>query len=190
MERFQPCTNVVTKSSRIRDDARTFRHICCATIPYMDGSLEYIDGSVDRVRARTSVLFDERERTRESSRSPDWGTYQTGLLGEEFVGDGLKRAGWRVIGHRVRTRWGELDIVARRGDMIVFGEVKTGRAGRDLSEAVTPKAQHRLRKAAVAWMSIHPDLQHGVQRYRFDVFLVHRDRSGGVSRVEHIRDAF
>jgi hypothetical protein len=39
-------------------------------------------------------------------------------------------------------------------------------------------------------MACNPALQRGVRRYRFDVFLVRRDRDGVVERVEHIPDAF
>src|SRR5688500_4899306 len=69
-------------------------------------------------RPRRTVFFDERMRI---GRGPTGGgTYQSGLFGEEVVADGLERAGWKVLGHRVRTRVGELDLVARRGDTIVF----------------------------------------------------------------------
>lgn len=119
------------------------------------------------------------------------GSYQTGLFGEEVVADGLRRAGWRVLGHRVRTKWGELDVIARKGDTVIFAEVKTSRRSRaELGELIPPRAQHRLRRAAVAWMSSNPRLHRGVRRYRFDVFLVRQDPRGGIERIDHLRNAF
>lgn len=142
-------------------------------------------------RAQRSVLLDAGARSRRSRGPGGGGTYQTGLFGEEVVADGLRRAGWRILGQRTRTRWGELDVVARKGDTVVFGEVKTTNGtGRDLAAVVDDRAQHRLRRAAIAWMATNPRLQRGVQHYRFDVFLVYRDSGGGVERVDHIRNAF
>lgn len=122
---------------------------------------------------------------------PPSDTYQTGLFGEQVVTDTLQRRGWRIVGRRVRTRWGELDLVARKGRLIVFGEVKTAAQGRvGVTQLVGHRAQHRLRRAAVAWMAQNPRLQQGVDRYRFDVYLVYRDRWGCVESVEHVENAF
>jgi putative endonuclease len=134
-----------------------------------------------RRRARRSVLAE----------GSGLGTYQTGLFGEQVVADRLREHGWEVLAHRARTRWGEIDLVARKGDMIVFGEVKTtSRGNRHMAEIVNERVQHRLRKAAVAWMACNERLQRGVQQYRFDVFLVYREGDGGVDRIDHIADAF
>jgi putative endonuclease len=119
------------------------------------------------------------------------GTYQTGVFGEEVVGEYLRRRGWRVLGQRVRTRWGELDIIARRGDTIAFFEVKTlGPRKRGMRTEINGKARHRLRRAAVAWMATAQSHQRGVRRYRFDVCFVHRVATGEVDRIEHIPNAF
>lgn len=119
------------------------------------------------------------------------GTYQAGLFGEEVVADRLEAGGWRLLGHRVKTRVGELDLVARRDDAVVFAEVKTARPGRlGVEESVDERARQRIRRAAIAWMACNPGLQRGVRRYRFDVFIVRRDRDGVVEQVEHIPDAF
>jgi putative endonuclease len=142
-------------------------------------------------RPHRSVFWDERRRTGTPSGPAGGGTYQSGLFGEEVVADGLVRAGWRILGHRVKTRVGELDLVARRGDTIVFAEVKTARPGRlGVEESVDGRQRHRIRRAAVMWMSMHQREQRGVRHYRFDVFLVRRDQSGAITRIDHIRDAF
>ncbi len=146
---------------------------------------------VARSRAR-HVLFDARAR-RGQRRGPGGAsdTYQAGLFGEEVVADRLVSQGWRLLGHRVRLHVGELDLVARRGDTIVFAEVKTARPGRrGVEESVDGRARHRIRRAAIAWMTINPKLQRGVRRYRFDVFIVRRDADGVVTGIEQIEDAF
>lgn len=138
-----------------------------------------------------SVLFDARHRTGGRTGPSGGGTFQAGLFGEELVADRLVSSGWKLLGHRVRTRVGELDLVARRGDTIVFAEVKTASPGRlGVDEAVDGRQRHRIRRAAIAWMSANPRLQRGVRRYRFDVFVVRRDHAGVVERVEQFEDAF
>jgi putative endonuclease len=113
------------------------------------------------------------------------------LFGEEAVADLLTNDGWTIIGHRLRTRAGELDLVARRDGLIVFAEVKTARPGRvGVEHAVDQRARHRLRRAAVAWMSLHPRLQRGVRTYRFDVFVVRLDKDDALTCIEHVEDAF
>ncbi|MCW2921265.1 MAG: hypothetical protein JWL76_1139 [Thermoleophilia bacterium] len=145
-------------------------------------------------RPAQRVFFDERQRAGGSGASggpAGGGTYQAGLFGEEVVADGLVAAGWRMLGHRVRTRVGEIDVIARRHDTIVFAEVKTAGPGRlGVEECVSAKQRHRIRRAAVAWMAANPRLQRGVRRYRFDVFLVRRDEDGAIVRIDHVRDAF
>lgn len=119
------------------------------------------------------------------------GTYQTGLFGEEVVCDLLTGDGWKILAHRARTRWGELDIVARRGPLLAFAEVKTAGHNRASPEAVVDRrAQQRLRRAAVAWMAANAGDQRGVCEYRFDVYIVYRDDHGCIERIEHLADAF
>lgn len=117
-------------------------------------------------------------------------TYQTGLMGEDVVAATLKSRSWRIIARRARTRWGEVDLVARRGTTIVFVEVKFAGARRvDVARVIDARAQHRLRRAAVAWMATNPTLQRDVRHYRFDVYLVRRDDAGVVT-LDHLANAF
>ncbi len=118
-------------------------------------------------------------------------TYQTGLLGEYLVADLMRDRDYQVVAHRARTRWGEIDLVLRKGDLVVFAEVKVASPGRlNPEHAVGAASQHRLRRAAVAWMATNASLQRGVVRYRFDVMIVRQDRDGTLIGIEHLRNAF
>ena len=153
------------------------------------GAVAVVERARCNQRPHRSVFYDERRRA--GGGTGTGGTYQSGLFGEEVVADGLQRAGWKLLGHRVKTRVGEIDLIARRGETIVFAEVKTARPGRfAVEETVDGRQRHRIRRAAVAWMSTHPREQRGVRRYRFDVFLVRRDEAGAIVRIDHVRDAF
>jgi len=99
-----------------------------------------------------------------------------GRLGEEIAVRELERRGYAILARRYRTRYGEIDIVARDGDTTVFVEVKakvTGEFG-TAAEAVTPWKQRRLARMATDYLARH-DLALGP--CRFDVVAI--DGAGG-----------
>jgi putative endonuclease len=76
----------------------------------------------------------------------------------------------------------ELDLVLRRGERLVFCEVKAKEGERhgDPFEIVGPEKQRRLRRAAEAWLAAHPELAE--LEVRFDVVAL---RSGRLERLSH-----
>ena len=111
-----------------------------------------------------------------------------GDAGEDLVARWYADAGYRVLDRNWRCRDGELDIVARDRDALVFCEVKTRRGtgfGHPV-EAVTAVKQRRLHTLAQRWLAAHdehaPDL-------RFDVVGV-LVRPGRPALVTHLRGAF
>jgi putative endonuclease len=102
-----------------------------------------------------------------------------------------RRAAWwyRLRGYLIldTNRWiggNEIDIVARRGQTLVFCEVKSKSGDRygDPLEMVTPTKVRRLRRAADAWLAARPELA-GLD-VRFDV-IAERGH-----RLDHVPDAF
>jgi putative endonuclease len=82
----------------------------------------------------------------------------------------LTLKGYRILATRVRTAQGEVDIVARRGNVVVFVEVKARATFTAAVEAITPRQRQRIAAAATAFMARRPGLQNcGV---RFDVVLL------------------
>jgi len=118
----------------------------------------------------------------------------TGQRAEDLVARRLAAAGWEILERNARTRYGELDIVARDGRALVFIEVKAGREGTSFGPerpilAVDARKQRRVRKLAVAWMAE----RRGVRPYsqiRFDAVGVTFDRAGQVTAYEHLEGAF
>jgi putative endonuclease len=92
--------------------------------------------------------------------------------------------GFRVLDTNIWLAGNELDVVARRGRLLVFCEVKSksGRGYGDPLEMVSPEKVRRLRRAAELWLARHPECA-GCQ-VRFDVIAV-RGR-----RLECVRQAF
>jgi putative endonuclease len=117
-----------------------------------------------------------------------------GHAAEEIAARRLAAAGFRVVERNARTRLGELDIVALDGNLLVFVEVKAGRAGglygpERPALAVDRGKQVRLRRLAREWLGSR-DALGGVGAFRFDVVGVLFDRGGRLLDYEHIRDAF
>jgi putative endonuclease len=112
-----------------------------------------------------------------------------GHTGENLACDELRRRGYEILARRYRSRFGEIDIVARSNQTIVFVEVKT-RAGDDFggaAAAVTPWKQRRVAQMAVDYLSRH-ELHD--QPCRFDVVTVDLKDSGPEVMVyEHAFEA-
>jgi putative endonuclease len=110
-----------------------------------------------------------------------------GQLGETLACDELRRRGYAILERRYRTRYGEIDIVARHGDVLVFVEVKA-RAGDAFgtgAEAVTRWKQRRVAQMAADFL-VRRRLQD--RPCRFDVVSVAMGE--GAPQIEVIPGAF
>ena len=111
----------------------------------------------------------------------------SGAWGEELALRYLMRQGYELVERNYRTRYGELDLILRKENTLVFAEVKLrrGLGFGDPLEAVTPRKQSTIRSLAVRYLSEKkPDFD----TLRFDVvgILV----SEGTPTVVHVEDAF
>ena len=128
---------------------------------------------VERARVPGTMTTDER--------------HLLGIVGENIACAELLQRGYAILERRYRTRYGEIDIIARDGDVTVFVEVKT-RTGNDFgdgAEAVTPWKQRRIAKMAVDFLARH---RLNDRPCRFDVVAV--DVSGAATTVDVYTHAF
>jgi putative endonuclease len=114
-----------------------------------------------------------------------------GKSGEDLACRELEGRGYAIIARRYRVRGGELDVIARDGQTIVFVEVKT-RASRmfgEAAEAVTQLKQLRMTRLAEEYLVRHHLADCPC---RFDVVSIHFDADGrsGTPAIEVIQDAF
>jgi putative endonuclease len=109
-----------------------------------------------------------------------------GQYGERVAARHLTDAGLEIVERNWRCSFGELDLVARDGPVVVFAEVKTrsSEAFGDPAEAVDQVKAARLRRLAGLWLEAH-GMDHA--EVRFDVVSVLRARSGP-AQVDHFRD--
>lgn len=77
---------------------------------------------------------------------------------------------YRIVARRWKTPFGEIDIVARRRNDLVFFEVKARDTLEDAAEAVTQRNKQRIVAAAELWLAHHP--QDAQRAIRFDVILM------------------
>src|SRR5580693_2007984 len=96
--------------------------------------------------------------------------FRTGLSAETRAAAFLLAKGYRILARRFRTPHGEIDIVARRRNLLVFVEVKARASFEEAAYAVTPRQQARIVAAAQGWLVAHPD--HADFEMRFDAMLI------------------
>ena len=79
---------------------------------------------------------------------------KAGKLGEELAAEALRELGYAILATRYRTRYGEIDIVAKDRDTLVFVEVKARRTDRfgSAAESVTGWKQRRITAMALDYM--------------------------------------
>ena len=115
------------------------------------------------------------ERRQRAERRGRWAERAAAML--------LRLKGFRILGRNVRTPAGELDIVARRGRLVVFCEVKARADADTAAAALGPRQQARIERAALAYLQRRRATAD--TEVRFDVVLVPRR---GIPR--HVVDAW
>jgi putative endonuclease len=112
-----------------------------------------------------------------------------GALGERLAAEHLERRGWTILARNARLAGGEIDLVARERDTLVFVEVKTtcrrGRAaGTEPLARLLPRQRTRLRRLAGAWLAgtEHPPVRH----VRLDAIGVCVDARGRLVSLDHV----
>ncbi len=118
--------------------------------------------------------------------------HQLGRLGEDLALAHLERLGCQLVTRNHRTRFGEIDLIVRDGDALVFVEVKTRResaAGRGPWEGLHPRKRRQVRAMAVAYLTESLDRPYN-DALRFDAIGVIIDARGGLVHLEHLEAAF
>lgn len=144
-----------------------------------------------------------RESARQSNRPPSDGRADPrrtlGRLGEDLAAAHLTRLGFATLARNVRTRYGEIDVIAFDGRTLVFAEVKTRRVGSSARGVradqeplpwLRPRQRARLRGLAVAWLSDEQRERPTARTIRFDAVGVIVDGRGRLLRLDHVEGAW
>jgi putative endonuclease len=140
------------------------------------------------------------DATRRHPKKPGIDARRTiGRLGEDLAAQHLTRLGFSTLARNVRTRHGEIDLVAFDGKVLIFVEVKTraagfgGRAIRPDQEPLPwlrPRQRARLRRLARAWLSDERHERPRARTIRFDAVGVIIDERGRLLRLDHVEAAW
>ena len=111
-------------------------------------------------------------------------TTLTGREGEAKAADYLRKKRYDLIGANYRCRFGELDLIAKKGELVIFVEVKLRKNDRfgAAADAVTAAKREKLRKAALSWLAATDC----TAPTRFDVIEIYTE----TGRINHIENAF
>ena len=112
----------------------------------------------------------------------------TGILGEKLAGDFLKKQEYHILETNYRCPEGEIDIVARHKDYLVFVEVriKKSLAFGSPEESITPTKKERIRTTAYHYQQTHDNLP---PLWRIDVVAIELDKKDKPLRIELIENA-
>ena len=112
---------------------------------------------------------------------------QTGAKGESLAVAFLKKQGYRIIEENYRCKLGEIDVIARDGQILTFIEVKARRTDEfgGPKRAVTPKKQRKISMVALDYLKRTEQMD---EKARFDVVAVRLRPKG--PEIEIIKNAF
>ena len=113
---------------------------------------------------------------------------EIGAIGEKLAADYLKKRGYKIIQRNFRCREGEIDIIAQKGEYLVFVEVRTKRnnAFGTPEESVNLSKREKLISLANAYLQAYDKLP---DFWRIDVVAVELGPNNRVLRLEHIENA-
>ena len=113
---------------------------------------------------------------------------EVGKLGEEAARKFLKKRGYRIRETGFRCRHGEIDIVAKKKDYLVFVEVrtKTNLEFGTPEESITQAKKERLIASALTYTATHENIP---PLWRIDVVAIELDEKGKTRRIDLIENA-
>ena len=116
--------------------------------------------------------------------------YESGLWGEKIAEKFLRKKGFRLLETRYRSRFGEIDIIASKGNYLVFVEVKLRKSDHfaQALEYVDGRKQNRLITTASCYLAEHPSRL----QPRFDVIEIYAPEGIQTKNpvINHLEDAF
>ena len=118
-------------------------------------------------------------------------TYQRGVTAEKIAAAWMRFKGYKILEQRYKTAVGEIDLIARRENLMVFIEVKARRTKAEALESITPSMRARIKNVALYYISHHH--VEGCDM-RFDVVAITPLRLGDMIRarfcIHHLDNAW
>ena len=108
-----------------------------------------------------------------------------GKWGEDTAVEYLAERGYEIVARNTRTPYGEIDIIARQGDVTIFVEVKT-RTSNTMGlpeESITPRKREHMLAAAE-----HYAAEHEIDHWQIDVIAI-EGKPGAEPKITHFENA-
>jgi len=115
---------------------------------------------------------------------------QTGDLGEELAVHYLEQLGYLIKERNWRCRSGEIDLIARLGDQLIFVEVRTRSSSSRFgtaAESVSYRKQNKVRQTAQVYLTMSAIVNTPI---RFDVITVMLNKDRSAKQIDHYKNAF
>ncbi len=164
-----------------------FGTICART--HRSHGVRAIRGVAEPQKRPSAQLFARDAHSARGRPAVKTSRQRLGRWGEDLAGRYLEERGYSILERNVRTAYGELDLVARKEDVLVFVEVKTRTSESfGLPEvSVTEQKQAHILNAAQDFMQRHPELEGD---WRVDVIAILGAPGREPAQVEHFENAF
>ncbi|HEX9745725.1 MAG TPA: YraN family protein [bacterium] len=113
-----------------------------------------------------------------------------GIAGENIARGYLESDGFRILKSRYRKRHGEVDLIAMRGRLLLFCEVKTSSTSEITVETYSRMQQNRMVELTQSFIAEFFDKLPDAYDLRYDLILVGMSKIGELEIKDHIEDAF
>ncbi len=112
-----------------------------------------------------------------------------GKIGEKIVEDYLEKRGTKILVKNFRSKFGEIDLIGKKGDTIIFFEVKTRKTLRfgQPYEAVNKTKLRKIRKTIDFFLLKNPKYQK--YKLRIDVISLILDKQNNIKQIKHFENA-
>ena len=112
-----------------------------------------------------------------------------GRWAENCVAQYLESKNYKIIELNYRQKWGEIDIIATKGELLIFIEVKANRTevtGFEPENRVNPEKLRRLNRVIQTYLASkrYPD----DQDWQIDIVALTLDRNRGVAKIKHFKN--
>lgn len=110
-----------------------------------------------------------------------------GARGEELAAKFLQKKGFKILEKNWRTKFGEIDLVCTKNNILIFVEVKLkiGDTFGTPEEMVTKRKLSQVRRTAESYLLRNPDYQNLFPQQRIDVVAIVQNPDGTIDRIDH-----
>ncbi len=114
--------------------------------------------------------------------------YSRGVWAEEQAATYLEGQGYKILRSRYKTKFGEIDLITQKGELICFVEVKVRESEAQALESITKRARKRIENSALFFLSENPEFMS--VDMRFDVIAIYKSGHMEGFNITHLDNAW